>query len=88
MSDLVMAKFPKTYKSYPTAVGPKPWPSSGAGTPVPGPKCTPEGSCFVASHVPPGGPWLINTYLNQPDKKYVGPAGAAAVREGMLCRNT
>ena len=31
--------------------------------------------------------WLINTYLNQPDKKYVGPAGAAAVREGMLCRN-
>ena len=87
-SSLIMAKFPKTYSTYPTAVKNKPWPSTGTGTPVPGPSCTPEEKCFIASHVVPGGPtWLINSYLERPDKQYVGPAGAMAIREGMLCKN-
>lgn len=73
MTELTMAPFPKNSNQRPLRL-------------YKGPKCLPEDGCFKASHVTPGGPFLINTYLQQPDRSYI-PAGAVPIREGTLCKN-
>ena len=88
-TNIGMANFDNVYETYPTAVPKQPWPGQGEGlgTPVPGPVCKPADGCFKASHVVPGGPFLINTFLAQPDRRYI-PAGAIPIREGTLCKNS